>query len=502
MNSNSNREIRTRIAPSPTGDWHLGTARTALFAYLFARRNNGKFFLRVEDTDRNRLVPGAVERIIEVMAWLKLDTDTFEGQDYVVQSERLPRYQEVAQQLVREGKAYYCFATPEDLQTMRDEQTAAKLPPRYDNRWGYRDSSLEAAEKRVAAGDPHVIRQKMPQTGTITVRDLVHGDVTVDAALLDDHVLLKADGFPTYHLAHVVDDQDMEITHVIRGDEWLPSAPRHVALIDLLGWERPQYAHLPVILGPDGSKLSKRHGAQPTLAYRDAGYLPDAVANYLLHLGWSSGTDKEVYSRQEMIAAFSFDRVQPNPAKFDAQKLEWFNQVYIQNELHLAQRVADWYASKGDSYWTAVREAEQTSGGRTFINLVEAMRTKLKTLADFAPTATPYYEAASDEDLRTVLGSSKLSLEEVSEGLAFIKPHIEALDIPTENFESATEELRTKLFAIIESAGKRRGDVLWPLRAALSQQKDSPGAFESLVILGKATSLKRIDNALRVLASV
>lgn len=497
-------EIRTRIAPSPTGDWHLGTARTALFTYLFARQSGGKFYLRVEDTDQNRLVEGSEARILETMQWLGLDIDPYNDQAYVKQSNHLARYQEVAEQLVHEGKAYYCFATAEELQAMRDEQSAAKLPPRYDNRWGYRDLSHDQAKQKVAAGAAYVVRFKMPTTGTITVKDSVHGTITVDAGTLDDHVLLKADGFPTYHLAHIVDDQDMKITHVIRGDEWLPSAPRHVAVINALGWELPTYVHLPVILGPDKGKLSKRHGAKPVLEYRDSGYLPEAVCNYLLFLGWSAGTDQEIFSRQAMIDAFSLDRLQPNPGMFNAQKLDWFNATYLQSFAHphtdedvrgqytevsgLSNLIARFWGV--DSVWHHRLHEDSVK----FDLVVAAVYQRMTTLADFGPLAAVFYDRPKDYEVTSLAARG----QEVADAVTSLKSVFEILSAQGIIWSQIT--LKEILDGLVESKNVKVGHIYLPLRYALTGMAASPGALECLVILGRDESLKRIETCLNYLS--
>lgn len=475
--------IRTRIAPSPTGDWHLGTARTALFAYLFARQNQGKFFLRIEDTDQNRLVQGADNRIIEVMDWLGLDTDRFDDQPFLRQSERLTLYQDTAEALVKNGQAYYCFATPEELQAMRDEQSAQKQPPRYDNRWGYRDLPVEEA-KAMASTKPYVIRFKMPQSGTIELDDAVHGHVRVDATTLDDHVLLKADGFPTYHLAHIVDDHDTEITHVIRGDEWLPSAPRHVALIDALGYKRPTYVHLPVILGPDKGKLSKRHGAKTVLEYRDAGYLPEAVKNYLLLLGWAPSDNRELFNESEMQEVFSLERLQKSPAKFNADKLDWFNAEYLRqlNLEELKSRLITFYAD--DSVWKGRIQSGDT--------VIELIRDRLKTLADYAPLASVFYERP-DSYVAEKLPSRG---QTVNSARSMLERSVTSLE--TVMWDRAT--LKLTLDGLVEKQGVKVGEVYLPLRYALTGLEASPGALECLIILGKEESLARIRACLSSVA--
>ena len=323
---------RLRYAPSPTGDPHVGNIRTALWSWLHARRHGGAFVVRIEDTDQSRAVPGAKERILESLRWLGIDWD--EGPEVdgphapYVQSQRLPFYRQEVDRLLEAGSAYRCFDTPEQLAAMRAEQRARHTSPGYDGRC----RTIPTAEATARAADePFIVRFRMPDSGTTAFHDKIRGEIRVQNSTLDDFVILKSDGFPTYHLAHVVDDRNMQITHVTRGDEWIPSTPRHVRLIEALGWEPPTYVHTPVILGPDGGKLSKRHGARSVLEYADEGYLPEALLNFLAITGWGLDDHTEILSREELIQHFDIGDLVPNPAVFDTQKLEWMNGVYLRN---------------------------------------------------------------------------------------------------------------------------------------------------------------------------
>lgn len=485
-----NRHIRVRIAPSPTGDWHLGNARTALFNYLFARRHGGEFFLRVEDTDQARVVPGAVERLLDLLAWLGLRPDPYDGQPYVRQSARIARYRAVAEELVGVGHAYYCFATPSELAAMRAVRQAAGLPPRYDNRWGYRDWPLAKAQARLARGDAAVIRQKMP-AAPIRVEDVIHGAVTVDGARLDDHVLLKADGFPTYHLAHVVDDHDMNITHVIRGDEWLSSAPRHVALLNCLGWTPPVYAHVPVILDADKGKLSKRRGAKAVTDYRAAGYLPEAMINMLAHLGWSSGTDQEIFSLAELIELFDLSRVQASPAAFDAIRLDWFNAAHIRllSPAALADRLLD--------YWQ-IRDPAQAERWRDkpdfFGAVVAVLGDRLVTLGEFGNLSAFFYVAPTNY-LSALIPLKRQSRSEALAALELARATLAAVSPWT------SSHLEAALREAILMSGQKSGEVLWPTRVALTGLAASPGVFEVLAVLGRDESLRRLETAVAKISS-
>ncbi|MDA8219621.1 MAG: glutamate--tRNA ligase, partial [Dehalococcoidales bacterium] len=323
--------VRVRFAPSPTGTPHIGNVRTALFNWLFARHHGGKFVLRIEDTDVARRVPGAIEAIMDGLRWLGLDWD--EGPEVdgplgpYFQSERLHLYRQYAAQLVEQGHAYYCYCSPERLAEMRAEQERRKESVGYDRRCRY--LSPADREEAEASGVTPVVRFAMPLEGETTYHDLLRGDVTIQNSVLDDFVILKSDGYPTYHFAVVVDDHHMHISHVLRADEWIPSTPRHVLLYRALGWDLPRFAHLPIILGPDRSKLSKRHGATSITAYREEGYLPEALVNFLALLGWSYDGVTEVFSREDLIARFDLDRVGKTAAVFDREKLEWMNGYYI-----------------------------------------------------------------------------------------------------------------------------------------------------------------------------
>ncbi|HEV8573143.1 MAG TPA: glutamate--tRNA ligase, partial [Dehalococcoidia bacterium] len=323
--------VRTRYAPSPTGDPHLGNIRTALFDWLLARRYGGQFILRIEDTDQARYVEGGVENLIAALRWLGLDWD--EGHDIggpvapYVQSQRLDIYQEHAKRLIAEDKAYHCYCSPQRLDEVRKAQQARKEPPRYDRHC--RDLTPEQRHDAEASGVTPVVRFKTPLTGETSTHDVLRGEVVFQNDTLDDFVILKSDGYPTYHLAAMVDDHLMEITHVIRAEEWLPSAPRHFLIFQAFGWEPPLFAHVSRVLGSDRAKLSKRHGAHSVLEYRDQGYLPDAVVNFLALLGWSLDDHTEIMSRQTLIENFNLDRLIPNPAVFNAEKLLWMNGVYI-----------------------------------------------------------------------------------------------------------------------------------------------------------------------------
>src|SRR5437899_2299765 len=327
---------RVRYAPSPTGALHLGGARTALFNYLFARQKGGQFLLRIEDTDRARLKPGSQASIEEGLRWLGMTWDEMP----LIQSERKALYERAATVLLESGAAYRCFCTPERLEQMRAEQRARHEPERYDRRC--RSISREESDRRAAAGERFVVRQAIPTAGTTTFQDLVMGTVTFRNDTLDDHVLLKSDGYPTYHLAFAVDDHEMRISHIIRGDGWLPSAPKHLLLFQAFNWLPPAFAHLPLVLGPDKKPLAKRHGAKDVLEYREAGYLPEAVDNFIAFLGWSPGTEEDILTMDQLIEKFSIEKIQASHAMANLERLDWLNGQFIRRLTAdaLAQRLA------------------------------------------------------------------------------------------------------------------------------------------------------------------
>ena len=323
--------VRLRYAPSPTGDPHLGNIRTAIWSWLYAKKMNGEFIIRIEDTDQTRTVPGGTERILDSLSFLGINWD--EGPDIsgkygpYIQSKRKDTYKKYAEELVQNGLAYYAFETSEELNLIREEQKKQGLPPGYDGRG--RSMNKIQTKELLEKKKPYVIRFKMPQEGETFFTDLIRGKITVQNKTLDDLIILKSDGFPTYHFAHIIDDHLMKITHVTRGDEWIPSTPKHVAIIAALGWDLPIYVHTPIILGPDGGKLSKRHGARSVLDYKDAGYLPQAVMNYLAMTGWALDDKTNIISIDKLKKHFDLHQLLPNPATFDEDKLNWLNGIYM-----------------------------------------------------------------------------------------------------------------------------------------------------------------------------
>jgi glutamyl-tRNA synthetase len=469
-------KVVTRFAPSPTGFLHIGGARTALFNYLYARHHGGEFRLRIEDTDRARSTEPAIAAILDGLTWLDFDWDG----EVVYQFARAERHAEVARELLANGHAYRCYATAEELEEMRAQQRAAKQPMRYDGRW--RDRTDWPNDQ------PYVIRLKAPREGQVTINDLVQGPVTVANAELDDMVLLRSDGTPTYMLAVVVDDHDMGVTHVIRGDDHLNNAFRQLALIRAMGWDEPQYAHIPLIHGSDGAKLSKRHGALGVDAYRDElGLLPEAVENYLLRLGWGHG-DAEIISRAQAIEWFDLKDVGRGPARFDLKKLESVNGHYLRaaDDARLVGLIAARVAAElGRELTVADRDILQRS--------MPELKKRSPNLNDLAKSSLFFLRT---RPIPMDDGAAKL--------LASAPPGI--LAAARSDFAGASEwsaaALEERARALAEAQGLKLGQVAQPLRAAVTGSAQSPGLFDVLATLGRNESLGRIDDALNIKEAV
>lgn len=468
--------VRVRFAPSPTGYLHVGGLRTALYNFLFARRNNGVFVLRIEDTDRARFVEGAVDNLIQTLHWAGLQYD--EGPYF--QSARLALYRDHVDQLLKAGKAYYAFDTAEELDDMRKAQEKAGVPQKHFRRW----LTLTPAEVRekLDAGLAAVVRMKVPDGETVVVDDLGRGRVQFSSDLLDDQVLLKSDGFPTYHLANVVDDHLMEISHVIRGEEWLSSTPKHVLLYQYFGWNPPVFAHLPLLLNPDKSKLSKRQGDVAVEEYRAKGYFPEALVNFVALLGWNPGTEQEIFSLQELIQEFSLERVGKAGAVFNIEKLNWMNTAYFRSrsEEQLLTRARPILAEHGmggfsDDYCRAV---------------ILLMKERIDRVEDLVSSAAFFFKDPSSYDdasrKKNWKPESGTLLREVSAGLAGLA-----------TFDHAGVE--TVIRSVAERHGLSAGKLIHPLRLALTGLSIGPGLFEMMVVLGKDACVRRIGIAVSVL---
>lgn len=458
--------IRTRFAPSPTGYLHVGGARTALFSWLYARKHGGRFILRIEDTDLERSTQESVNAILEGMTWLGLEYD--EGPFY--QTHRFDRYKEVIQQLLDQGDAYYCYCSKEELEQLRAEQMANKQKPRYNGRC--RDSSEPHGE-----GLP-VIRFKNPTEGVVVIPDLVKGEIVVANKELDDLIIARADGTPTYNLTVVVDDMDMGVTHVIRGDDHVNNTPRQINILKALSAELPKYAHLPMILGPDGARLSKRHGAVSVMQFRDDGYLPDALLNYLVRLGWSHG-DQEIFSLDEMVEYFELENVNVSAASFNTEKLLWLNHQYIMNSdpAHVARHLS----------WHMGELGIDPSEGPAPVDIVKAQRERSKTLVEMAAASVYFYKDFDSYDEKAAKKNLTAAAEEV---LARLHDEFSAVT------EWEGEKLHQIVINLAEAMELNLGKVAQPLRVAVSGTSVSPAIDVTLSLLGQEKTLSRILRAI------
>ncbi len=478
--------IRTRFAPSPTGYLHVGGARTALFSWLYARRHGGEFILRVEDTDRERSTAESVDAILEGMSWLGLDYD----QGPFFQSERFPRYREVVQRLLDSGHAYHCYCSKERLETLRAGQMANKQKPRYDGHCrpscsravhALRDIRPSMAKSAVPAGatDAPVVRFRNPADGEVVMEDAIRGRIAFQNAELDDLIIARGDGTPTYNLTVVVDDSDMEISHVIRGDDHINNTPRQINIIRALGLEPPIYAHVPMILGDDGQRLSKRHGAVSVVEYRKQGYLPEALLNYLVRLGWSHG-DQEIFSLDEMVALFDLEDVNRAASAFNTEKLVWLNQHYLKtaDPAHVARYFGMHLGEMGID----------PDAGPELTEVVMAQRERAKTLIEMAENSVFFYQdfeafdaKAAQKHLRPVIGAA----------LAMLKERLQALDSWT------APAIHQEVVDLAEEMDLKLGKLAQPLRVAVSGRGFSPPIDITLELVGKRRSLERLDKALK-----
>ena len=462
--------VRTRFAPSPTGYLHIGGARTALFSWLYARRHGGTFILRIEDTDLERSTMESVNAILEGMTWLGLEYD--EGP--FSQSDRLGRYREVAQQLLSEGKAYRCFCSKEHLETLRTAQMASKEKPRYDGHC----RNLPQNNNDVV-DVPHVIRFKNPAEGAVVVEDQVRGRVVFANSELDDLVIVRTDGMPTYNFAVVVDDSDMRVTHVVRGDDHLNNTPRQINILQALGATPPVYAHVPMILGEDGARLSKRHGAVSVMQYRDEGYLPEALLNYLVRLGWSHG-DKEIFSVDEMIALFDSDDVNNSASTFNPGKLIWLNQHYIKTSdaAHVAHHLS----------WHMGRLGVDPSTGPALVDVVQAQRERAKTLVEMAQNSVIFYREFDAYDEKA---AAKHLKPDIAPALMDLRARFTALP------EWSSEAIHQAVTDVAQLRDVKMGKLAQPLRVALCGTDVSPPIDVTARLIGRVRTLQRMDRALK-----
>jgi len=492
----SNSKIRVRFAPSPTGFLHIGSLRTALYNELFAKHENGDFILRIEDTDRSRAVEGGIENICRSLhatgvipnegIWIDEKGTIIERGNFgpYLQSKRQATHHAYADVLIRMKKAYPCFCTEERLQELRKKQQLEKRPTGYDGTC--RDLDPADAKKRISNGIPHVIRLRFPDQGSVTFHDVIRGKVAFDWKEIDDQVIIKSDGMPTYHLAATCDDHDMKISHVLRGEEWLPSTPKHIFIYEALGWELPVFVHLPLILNPDKSKLSKRQGDVAVDEYIQKGYVPDAIVNFVALLGWNPKGDQEIYSHEELATLFDLEKINKAGAIFDTTKLNWMNNHYLR----------------------ALPENEYIKIVMPYLNAMDDDHAFLKRavllVRDRLETATQIKEATA------FLFHAGFDFQDVplawkDQDPARVRERLDALRLLIQNMDEEDvthmEIVERDIKNLIEQNGWGNGDTLWPLRVALSGMKKSPGPFELVATYGKIRTLQRIDNALTSLAS-
>ena len=474
------KKIRTRFAPSPTGYLHIGSLRTALFNYLFAKQNNGEFILRIEDTDQQRLVEGAADALLETLESLGLRPDG----KIEHQSNRLALYEKAANKLISKGLAYPCFCSSERLDRLRQEQQANKQVPKYDGHCRHL-SKDEVAQRLKSVGDKHVVRFKIPKDKIVQAKDIVYGKISVKTEDLDDFVLIKTDNYPTYHLANIVDDYTMGISHVIRGEEWLPSLPKHILLYQALGYPLPEFVHLPLLLNPDKSKLSKRQGDVAVEDFIKKGYLPEALLNYVALLGWNPGTDQELFLINQLIEQFSLEKINKAGAVFDVNKLNWFNAEYIRRIISEA----------GERYQQLIKQSQgylqgHEDGAEDALKLFGSRINHLSEISELSAFLfkLPAYTA-------DMLVFKKSDSEKTDQGLNLSLGSLAKLndkDWTLENLNQTLEDIAGK-------HGLTPGDIFWPVRVALSGQEKSPSPSEILEVLGKEESLNRIKLALNKL---
>ena len=507
------QEVRVRFAPSPTGPLHIGGVRTALYNYLFAKQNGGKMILRIEDTDQTRFVPGAEDYIIEALTWLgiKFDEGVHIGGPFgpYRQSDRKPMYKQYADQLIRDGWAYYAFDKPEELEAKRKEYEAQKKTFQYDcNTRAQMQNSLslpaDEVKRRIESGEPFVVRFKFPADTEITVHDLIRGDVTMNSNLLDDKVLFKSDGMPTYHLANIVDDHTMEISHVIRGEEWLPSAPLHVMLYKAFGWENtmPQFAHLPLLLKPEGNgKLSKRDGdrlgfpvfpldwhdpksGELSSGYRERGYFPEAVVNILALLGWNPGTEQEILSMDELIKLFNIAHISKSGAKFNVEKAKWFNHEYMQ--MHSDEEVADMFQP--------ILDEQGVKAEREYVvKVCGMMKERISFISEMWDTTSYFFVAPTEYDPAAIKKRWKAGMT------THMAKVIEILNTVPFEYDAIHKAL---LDDYIVGNGLNMGQVMNSLRLAVVGKTVGPDMLTLVMMLGKDETIRRVQRAIDTIGEV
>ena len=480
---------RVRFAPSPTGYLHVGGLRTALYNYLFAKNQKGKFILRIEDTDRNRYVEGAVENLISTLNWAGLAFDEGPTKDGglgpYMQSQRLVIYKNLTDELIKNKKAYYCFCTQERLNSLRESLKKSGLQSKYDKHCLH--LSQKEIDEKLGNNMPHVVRMNVESDQKIVFDDIIRGSVEFNTSTIDDQVLIKSDGYPTYHLANVIDDHSMKMTHIIRGEEWLSSTPKHILLYDYFGWEKPSFAHLPLLLNPDRSKLSKRQGDVAVEDYRQKGYLKEALLNFIALLGWNAGDDKEFYSMEELTKSFSLDRVNKSGAVFDIEKLNWLNAEHLRKKsvdeiIKLLREEISQSQFKDDDY-----PDEYLS------QVINAMIERVSFVKEILENGSYFFEEPTDYDENTV---KKRWKEGSSDYLNKLVEEFSKLDDPTK------EDFEITLKKTAEELNVGLGELIHPVRLAVSGVGGGPGVFDILDIIGKEKTIKRLETAISKLGSI
>ena len=478
-----NETPRVRFAPSPTGYLHIGGLRTALYNFLYAKHNDGKLILRIEDTDRNRFVEGALGNLLETLKWSGIEVDEGPenqgGYGPYIQSERLEIYRSHAEKLIETGFAYYAFDTPERLKELREEQYKNKLQPIYDK--AALKLSPDEIKQKLENGEPHVIRMNVKPGPKVVVNDIIRGNVEFERGVIDDQIIIKSDGYPTYHLANVVDDHMMKITHVIRGEEWLSSTPKHVLLYEYLGWELPEFAHLPLLLNSDRSKLSKRQGDVAVEDYKEKGYFSEALLNFVALLGWSAGDDKEFYFLDEMVNKFSLERVQKSGAIFNIDKLNWINSEHLKatdNKQLLPLLKSELAKSEFSDI-----EFEDNY----LLKVIQAMKERVTFMKDYLELSPYFFKAPSEYDPNIV---QKRWKAETPSQLTALRDEYESLDHPSK------EDYEITLKKVAENLEIGAGKLIHPVRLAVSGIGVGPGVYDLLDTLGKDEVIRRIDTAL------
>lgn len=499
--------VRVRIAPSPTGLVHIGNLRTILYNYLFAKHHKGTFIIRIEDTDQARLVPGAVEDLLKVLKWAGIESDEgpYLTTDEKVkekgefgpytQSQRLDIYQQHVQDLLDKNKAYYCFCDKDRIDKLRADQVKNKQAPKYDNLC--RNLSKEEVNTLLEQGTPHVVRFKMPEDKDVVFNDIIRGEIVVNTRNLDDYVLIKADGFPTYHFANVVDDHMMKITQVMRGEEWIASTPKHILLYDAFGWGMPQFAHLPQLLNKEKKKLSKRDGDTTVTDFIDSGYLKDALMNFIALLGWNAGTEQEIYTLNELVKQFSLDNVHKSGAVFDLDKFDWINGMYIREMSDdKFYETCQPYLEKSNLLTFSPSTVIVTETGEKLKptqvkKILSLEKSRVKRLNEITEAISFFFLDELDYEPKQLIWK-KSDQKATIENLKLIESLLK--DTKEENFTS--EKLEKEIFALIEKNSLDTGSVLWPMRLALSGRDKSPGPFDLADALGKEKTLKRVSRAI------